>query len=306
MTASTANTPPTLCLGEALVDLIGEEWVDAMSEIPSFRPHVGGTVANVAVAAARAGAPIALAGGAGDDEWGRWLTDRLAAEGVDVSRFALRPGVNTQLAFVAVGRHGEPRYELYGEPMESLVHALGDRIEETIAGANGLLITSNTLTGEQERAVTMRARELALAQEYPVVFDCNLRLHRWSSEADAAARANACVPGAVLVRANRAEAELMTGESDPERAARALSAAGAQLVVITLGSDGAILRGARRADVDSVPADVRSTIGAGDTFTGVLLARLALSGYDLSAVAPAMEEAAAAAARACEHWGALD
>jgi fructokinase len=297
-----------LCLGEALVDLIGEEWVDAMSEIPSFRPHVGGTVANVAVAAARAGSPIALVGGAGEDDWGRWLADRLATEGVDLSRFVLVPGVNTQLALVAVGRDGEPSYELYGEPMESLVHALGDCIEETVAGAGGLLITSNTLSGERERAVTLRARELALARGCPVVFDCNLRLHRWSSEADAATRANTCVPGAVLVRANQAEAELMTGESDPERAARALSEAGAQLVVITLGAAGAILRGARRADVDAVPGVVRSTMGAGDTFTGVLLARLVLGGFDLSsvAVAAAMKEAAAAAARACEHWGALD
>ncbi|HWE10625.1 MAG TPA: PfkB family carbohydrate kinase [Solirubrobacteraceae bacterium] len=306
MSATTANTPPTLCLGEALVDLIGEEWVGAMRELHRFRPHFGGTMANVAVVAARAGAPIALVGGVGDDEWGRWLADRLRAEGVDISGFALLAGVNTQLAFVAIDRAGEPRYELYGEPVESLVHAAGDRIGAAIGSASGLLISSNTLAGEQERAVTMRARELALARQCPVAFDCNLRLHRWPSPAEAAKSANACVPGALLVRANQAEAELMTGESDPERAALAMCEAGAQLVVITLGSGGAILRGAGRADVGSRPADVRSTVGAGDVFTGVLLARLALSGFDVSAAAPAMEEAAAAAARACEHWGALD
>ena len=48
----------------------------------------------------------------------------------------------------------------------------------------------------------MRARELALELERPVIFDPNLRLHRWASHADAAASANACVPGALLVRAN--------------------------------------------------------------------------------------------------------
>jgi sugar/nucleoside kinase (ribokinase family) len=98
----------------------------------------------------------------------------------------------------------------------------------------------------------------------------------------------------------------MTGKGDPEDATLALCEAGAELVVITLGSGGAILRGARRADAGSRPADVLSTLGAGDVFTGVLLARLALGGFDVSAVAPAMEEAAAAAATACEHWGALD
>jgi len=296
-----------LCLGEALVDLVGEAWVTGMSEVSSFVPHLGGTVANVAVAAARAGAPVALAGGAGDDEWGRWLTDRLAAEGVDVGRFVLLPEVNTQLAFVAVAPGGEPRYALYGERVESVGAALSDGgARDGVAGASAVLINSNSLVGVQERAATMRARALALELGRPVVFDCNLRLHRWGSREEAVAAARACVPGAALVRANREEAEVLAGEPDPERAAEALCAAGADLVAITLGSDGAILRGARRADVAAVPAEVRSTMGAGDAFTGVLTARLVLAGFDPSAAAAALEEAAEGAARACEHWGSLD
>jgi fructokinase len=152
----------------------------------------------------------------------------------------------------------------------------------------------------------MRARELALERGLPVLFDCNLRLHRWSSKADAAASTNGCVPDALLVRANAAEAELMTGESDPERAALALRKAGARLVVITLGSGGAILRGAVRGDVAAVPTRVVSTIGAGDAFTGTLVARLALSEFYPAAAAAALGEAAHAAAQACEHWGSVD
>ena len=55
----------------------------------------------------------------------------------------------------------------------------------------------------------------------------------------------------------------MTGEADPDpRAAAALVQAGARTAVITLGREGAILRGG--ADVPGVRADVISTIGAGD------------------------------------------
>src|SRR6202007_840275 len=67
MSPAAPNDLQTLCLGEAIVDLVGEERVEAMSEISRFVPHFGGTVANVAVAAARVGAPIALVGGAGAD-----------------------------------------------------------------------------------------------------------------------------------------------------------------------------------------------------------------------------------------------
>jgi sugar/nucleoside kinase (ribokinase family) len=296
----------TLCLGEALVDLICERPVESLAEAGGFVPHFGGAVANVAVVAARAGAHVALAGGAGDDAWGSWLYDRLRREGVDVPWFRLIPGTQTPIALAWVGGDGVPSYQIYGEAIGTVVHALGDQVEAAVRDSAALFIGSNTLVGAEERSVTMRARELALELGRPVIFDPNLRLHRWSSRADAAASANPCVPGALLFRATQAEAELMTGERDPERAARALLKAGAQMVVLTLGADGAILRGALRADVPGVQADVRSTIGAGDALTGILLAKLALSGFYPSALAVALGEAIGAAARACEQWGALD
>jgi sugar/nucleoside kinase (ribokinase family) len=298
-----------LCLGEALVDMIGEAPAPSVSAVERFEPHFGGATANVAVFAARAGARVSLAGVAGHDRWGAWLRERLAAEQVDTASFLLVEGLNTQLAFVSVDERGEPTYELYGELVEPLVAALSGNIEEALDGAAGLFISSNTLAGAGERALTMRARERALEQSRPVVFDCNLRLHRWSSRADAAASANACVPGAVLVRANREEAELLTGEADPERAALALRKAGAELAVITLGAGGAILRGdgGLRIDAPAVtPSRVLSTVGAGDALTGTLVAALALSGFYPAAAAAALDEAVAAAAQACERWGSLD
>jgi sugar/nucleoside kinase (ribokinase family) len=293
-------------LGEALVDLICERAVEDLAQADAFVPHFGGAVANVAVVAARAGASVALAGGAGDDPWGRWLHDRLGQEGVELSLFELISGAQTPIAFVTVDRDGEAHYQIYGDAIATVVHALGNSVEAAVEDAEALFISSNTLVGEAERAVTMRAREVALELERPVIFDPNLRLHRWRSNADAAASANACVPGALLVRANQPEAALMTGEDDPERAARALLKAGAKLVVITLGSRGAMLRGELRLDVPGVPATVVSTIGAGDVLTGLLLAKLSLADFYPPAAAAGLREAVAASSRACERWGALE
>jgi fructokinase len=310
-TASAASSgpppgAPTLCLGETLVDLICERPVDDLAQADAFVPHLGGAVANVAVTAARRGAHVALASGAGEDAWGRWLRDRLAREGVDVSLFELVSGSPTPLATVVLSAAGEPTYQIYGETIATVVHALGERLEDAIAGAAGLYFSSNTLVGPEEREVTMRAREIALSLGRGVVFDPNLRLDRWRSRAEAAAAANACVPGALLVRANAAEAAVMTGEHDPDRAALALLKAGAQMVVITLGPEGAMLRGELRLDVDGRPVTALSTIGAGDVLTGVLLARLATSAFYPAAVAASLPEAVAESALACERWGALE
>jgi fructokinase len=295
-----------LCLGEVLVDLICEHPVDDLADASAFVPHFGGAVGNVAVLAARAGASVALASGAGDDAWGRWLQERLEDDGIDLSLFSLLEGVQTPLSVVALDDRGEPTYGIYGDTIATVIGALHDRVQDAVEGSGALFISSNTLVGPDDRAVTMRARELALELDRAVIFDPNLRLHRWPSQADAAASANACVPGALLVRLNAAEALVMTGEDDPERAAQALLKAGARLVVLTLGERGAILRGELRADVRGVHANVVSTVGAGDALTGTLLGRLALAGFYAPAVAAALPDAVAAGAAACERWGALE
>lgn len=296
----------TLCLGDALVDLICEHPVERLSQARAFVPRFGGAAANIAVVAAHAGARVALAGGAGEDAWGRWLRDRLQAEGVELSRFQLIAGAATPIAMVTVDEDGEPSYQVYGDALEPIVPALGERVDDAVGGCAALFLSSNTLVRSGERDVTMQARELALKLGRPVIFDPNLRLHRWSSHADAAASANACVPGALLVRCNHSEAELMTGEREPERAALALLKAGAQMVVLTLGAGGAILRGELRADEPGAAASVVSTVGAGDVLTGILLARLAATGFYPPAVAAVLPEAVAQAAKACERWAAID
>jgi fructokinase len=296
---------PTLCLGDAVVDLICERPLDDVSDADAFAPHRGGAVATVAVTAARHGARVALAGAAGEDAWGRWLRARLQREGVGVGVFSLVPGSRTPVSVVALDHGGDPRCYAYGERIPI---PAGDRLDDAVRASAALFISSCSLIGKEEAEATMRARKLALSLERPVVFDPQLRIEGWRSRAEAAAAANACVPDALLVRATAGDAALMTGEDDPERAALAMLKAGARMVVITLGgADGAILRGELRLDVDDVPAAaVVSRLGAGSVLTGILLARLGASAFYPATVAASLPEALAQAALACERWGALD
>src|SRR5436190_23371170 len=282
---------PTLCLGEAIVDLVCERPVTEPAEADAFRPHFGGAAGNVAYTAAAIGADVALAGGAGDDPWGRWLRGRLERVGVDLRWFELLVGLATPVALVTSDAQGEPSFSIYGDGIAASIESLSGRVDEAMEASDALFFGTNTMVGEAERSLTMAARERALALGRPVVFDPNLRPARWRSTAEAAAAANAAVPGAFLLRTNRPEAEAMTGDPDPERAAAALVAAGAGLVVVTLGADGAILRGALTADVPGAPARVRSTVGAGDVLMGVLLARLSLADFSAPALAAALPEA---------------
>jgi fructokinase len=286
----------TLCLGEAVVDLVAEGAVGPRGEAARMHREPGGAAATVARNAARLGARTALAGGAGDDADGRWLRDRLAADGVGLDSFHLRPGVRTPVAFVRAGEDGEPVSEIRGDAPAEAVGALAREIDTAVDKAAALVIGSRTLADEAARAVTMGARDRALRLERPVILDVTFRRRGWRTAAEAAGWINACVPGALLVRATREEAELLTGERDPERAALALRKAGARLVAISLGAEGAILRGGKeRADAGGGgPAPAAGTGGA---LTGTLVARLALAGFYPAAAATALREAVAAGAR---------
>ncbi len=242
-----------MCLGQPVVELVGLDG--------AFRPRLGGEATAVAVAAARSGAQVALAGAAGDDRWGRWLRAELEARGV--SGPALIDGRQTPVVFVT------DTCERYGETIVPVSVELGP--------SAGLVLCGESLAEESHRAVAMDVRARALELDRPVLFEAALHGMGWRSRADAAASANACVPGALLVWAEEADAELMTGETDPERAALALVKAGARLVLITLGAEGAILRGELRRDVYEPPAGF-----------GELVGRLTLSDFYPSVVAASL------------------
>jgi sugar/nucleoside kinase (ribokinase family) len=84
-------------------------------------------------------------------------------------------------------------------------------------------------------------------------------------------------------------------------------AAGAQHVVVTLGEDGALLRGGGLdRDAWGEAASPVDTTGAGDAVTGVLISALARTGFYPAALAAMLPDAMAEAARATERYGALD
>lgn len=294
-----------VCLGEALVDLIGEPQGPRPRR---FAVHFGGALANVAVAVARAGAPAALAGGCGTDAFGEYLRGRLEREGVDVRHLHRLAGVRTPFAFVRLAAGGEPRFEIFGEGIEAGLAGLAGSEPALLADADGLVIGSNTLVGEAGRAVTLAAVTEAERAGVPVLFDPNLRPGRWRSLETALELCRELAPRCLLLKVNLAEARLLAGDDrlDPAAAAAALSELGPDLSVLTASSGAIHARGIAEAEVPVVPVADPNPIGAGDAFMGTLSAHLHAGGWSAEAVEPAVRAAADAGADACRRVGAID
>lgn len=295
---------PTICLGEAIVDLVGDGEAASGGFPDAFRPHPGGALANVAVAVARAGRAVELVGGVGDDGWGRWLSENLEEEGVGTGWLARVPDLDSPLALVFFDESGEPRFQVYGEGIGPLMEAARPQLGEALTGAGALVIGANTMVGEAEREVTREALGLARDAGIPVVLDPNHRPGRWSDEAEAIQLTLELVRTATVVKANRAEAELLTGQAESREAAGELLELGPKLVVITDGPAEVTVAGETEATVSPEPVELVSPLGAGDAFLGGLVAGLDASGWDLGSATDPVQAACEAAGRACRTVGA--
>ncbi|MCO5316418.1 MAG: carbohydrate kinase [Solirubrobacterales bacterium] len=295
---------PILCLGEAIVDLICER-PDARDQVPErLVPYPGGALANVAVAITRAGSPAALAGGVGTDHWGSWLARRLEEEEVSTRWLTRLDGVDTPLGIAMLGPGGEPEFQIYGEHIGTTMAAVDGLLPEAVDASSALVVGSNTMVGPVEREVTRRAVELARELGRPVLLDPNFRPGRWAEREAAREYCVELARTAAVVKLNRAEAELLTGEPDLATAVRDLAEAGTGLVVATDGAGTILTGGAVETSFRPAPAEVVSPLGAGDAFMGTLAAGLARVEWDLTRAGETLEPAATAAATVCRHLGA--
>jgi len=302
-----AGRKPLICLGEGLVDLIGPDPAGDAGGERDFEVHFGGALANVAVAARRAGAPVALASGCGRDRWGRFLLDRLRAEGIDLTFYAELDDVPTAFAFAFLGPGGEPEFEIHGEGIDASIASLVGRERELVDAAAAIAFGSNTLVSEASRAITTEISRLAGEAGVTLLFDPNLRPGRWEDLDRAREICLRCVAVVDVVKCNVGEARWLLADSElsAEEAAEELHRLGPQLAVVTAGTDPVVARGATEASVVPPAVEVVSPLGAGDNFMGTLAAGLYAAGFDLSEAGSVLRDAADAAARTCTHIGAF-
>ena len=306
MSTGAANKP-LICLGEALVDLICPDPVADHAEASSFEVHCGGALANVAVAARRAGAPAGLASACGDDDRGRLLRTRLEAHGVDLRFYGEVPGAPTPFAFAYLDPALEPTFEIHGAGIDAAIASLRGREEEIAAAAAAIVFGSNTLVDARSREVTAAVCDRAAEIGIPLLFDPNLRPGRWSDRDAARERCMPYLRTANVLKCNLGEARWLLDDDDvgAADAAAALHGLGPELVVVTAGTAPAVARGACSAEVAPPWVELVSPLGAGDAFMGTLAAGLHATGFDLARADEALAAAAEQGALACTHLGAF-
>jgi len=226
-----------------------------------FETVPGGKGVNQAVAAARIGGDVDFLGAVGADLYGAELRAVLATEGIRCTGLASSSDP-TGTAHISVLDSGE----------NSIV---------VVSGANGSVATLDAA----QRSTIAAAAFLVMQCELPVpVLMEAIAVAREAgvftvlTPAPVIALPAGFLASVDLVVPNQLEAEELTGESDPVRAAEALSAA-KTWAIVTLGAEGCVVAfdGEVLGLAPARPVVAVDTTAAGDTFVGTLVARLAMT-----------------------------
>jgi sugar/nucleoside kinase (ribokinase family) len=223
---------------------------------------IGGCAANVAVDMARLGLRVGVSGRVGDDVFGREVRDRLVASSVECSGLVLSQTAPTSSTFVLNVRGEDRRF----------IHCVGANAEydgtqvtaDQIASAKVLYVGGfgllEALTPKRVVRLFRLARDAAVTTILDVVLpEQGDHLLQWIQEV---------LPWTDYFFPNSDEAaQLLGGETNPQSQAQQFRNFGAQTVVITCGSQGAVLASpSQRLKSGVYPVTPVDATGTGDAF----------------------------------------
>ncbi len=238
--------------GEALVDLVPD-------------PVAGGGPMNVAIAAARLGAPAAFVGGISTDAFGDLLWQHLETNQVDLR---LCPRVDAPTAKAIVDHVPELRFRFEGDHTADTL--LGDA-DLSRLGAGPHIVHGGTL-GMFRGATAETLARLVEAHDGIVSLDCNVRPQiiddraRWDHFHDR------WLEHANIYKGSNEDLAWIWPGRTMESCAEQLIANGIEVVVLTRGAEGlSVLTADGEASVPAPVITVVDTVGAGDTIVAALL-----------------------------------
>jgi ribokinase len=255
-----------------------------------FAMHLGGKGFNHAVAARRLGAEVAVLGRVGDDEFGRLFLAALDREGIERQAVMIDRDAGTGVASIIVEPDGTNT--IVQSPRANRNVSPGDieRARPYLSGGNVAMAQLETSMPAAE-AFVRHARDAGM--------------RTLLNPAPAADVPNDLARLSSIVIANEIEAATMANmpvvsSEDARRAARALAAGGAT-VIVTLGASGAIaVDGDTVIHEPAVAVAATDTTGAGDAFCAAFAVRTA----EGASLGEAVRFANAAGAVACTRAGA--
>ncbi|WP_068279040.1 5-dehydro-2-deoxygluconokinase [Aldersonia kunmingensis] len=265
-----ATSFDVLVAGRCGVDLYPLQTGVGLEDVTSFGKFLGGSAANVAVAAARLGNRAALISGVGSDPFGTFVRNALTELGVDDRYVRTDDECPTPVTFCEIFPPDRFPIYFYRQPSAPDLRIEAAELDlDAIAAARLYWSTVTGLCEEPSRATHFAAWAARGARAANTVLDLDYRPAFWDSAAEAGELVRAALQHVSVVVGNQEECEIAVGETNPDRAADALLDLGVELAIVKQGPRGVLGRTRHESvTVHAHDIEVVNGLGAGDGFGG--------------------------------------
>ena len=230
----------------------------------------GGVGRNIAHDLCLQGLQVSLVAALGDDMIGRALLESCQALGMDMSLAPIIPGQHSSTYLFVTDGTGDMQLAI--NDMDICRALTPERLEPLLPQLNGYaaMVLDANLPMESIALLCRRATVPIYADTVSAAKCRRLRPYIGSLRA---------------IKTNAMEAAALTGENDPERAARAIAAMGAGRVFVSMGTEGMLaVEGDQLLYQPVYETQVVNTTGAGDAAAAAIV-WADLLGLDLGATA---------------------
>ena len=242
-------------IGGANMDICGSpagQLVPRDSNPGTVTVRPGGVGRNIAHGLRLLGVEVSLITAVGGDVYGAGLLENCRSLGIDMSMSLVLPEQRSSTYLYVTDQRGEMQTAVADMEITECItpRALAPLMAQ-INRADAVLIDCN-LSAETLRYVAQR---------------CTAPLYADPVSTAKAGRLAGLLDRLTVLKPNALEAEALTGEADPERAAKALLAAGVRRIFVTLSGDGMLAgSGDTLLHLPCYETQLVNTTGAGDAF----------------------------------------
>lgn len=267
-----------IAVGRIAIDFNPLDYFKPLSESQQYRKYLGGSPANVAVGLARLGKKVGFIGKVSDDQFGDYVTDFFAKEGIDVSRVSrAKNGEKLGLTFTEILSPTESSILMYRDGIADLMLDPSDVDEEYIANAKALLISGTALAQSPSREACLKAMQLAQKNNTKIIFDIDYRAYNWKSNDEIAVYYTAVAEHADIIMGSREEYDLTQAifapDMDDEQTAKYWFSKNAKIVIIKHGKKGSTAHtyDGLKYNIKPFPVTAFKSFGGGDGYGSAFL-----------------------------------
>lgn len=264
-----------ICIGEMLVDFVCTDKGLGLNNGVNYVRKSGGAPANVAACIAKLGGNVSLVSSVGSDPFGESLISEVQSYNVNTDNVAILP-MSTTLAYVSLDENGDREFIFNRGADEHLCisnELLGSLTQDTILH----LGSATALLGGALAESYMSIAQEASRKGSVICFDPNFRLDLWKNrEYKFKELCDSYFELADIVKISDEELRLFSEQEDIHKGCDYFHNFGVKVVLVTLGGSGCLIsQNGRQTIVPAYKINVVDTTGAGDSFIGALLFKLA-------------------------------